>query len=585
MKFSFEQKLSLLFVVIFAGIVTIGVIMLKNNNAFNNTNYLVKHTQQVLAESEKVYMYLQEIESSERGYVITGDTSYLTRFYSVLPQVATRLKTLKALTADNREQQTRTDSLTSFAEKKIAFTRQTVELVSAGNKEALAGQIPAKTGKKLMDQVRQQVDNIEAEENGLLAIRKTANEKSISALNRLTAALFAVLFLISAVAFFIIRYTLQKRKKLEDENKQTSTFLNTILENIPNMIFVKDARSLKFVRFNKAGEKLLGQPRENLIGKNDYDFFPKEEADFFTAKDNEVLNNGALIDIPEEPILTKNGERWLHTKKIPIVDETGSPIYLLGISEDITEERKHSEEVKQLNTELRKTVSQLLIANKEMEAFTYSVSHDLRAPLRIIDGFGEILIKDLGPKLNDEGTHNLRVIVQNAKHMGQLIDDLLNLSRLGRTQLTVKQVDMKSLVDDVIAALKIIDHKNAKAQISIELLNPAVCDLSLIRQVWINLISNALKYSRNKEEPVIHIGCDTVNGKTVYYIKDNGVGFDMQYSHKLFGVFQRLHKISEFEGTGVGLALVNRIVTKHNGRVWADAKMDEGATFYFTLNE
>ncbi|HXH18956.1 MAG TPA: PAS domain S-box protein, partial [Chitinophagales bacterium] len=175
-----------------------------------------------------------------------------------------------------------------------------------------------------------------------------------------------------------------ERKKMEAELKRTNAFLDTVLENIPNMIFVKDAKELRFVLFNKAGEKLLGYNRKDLIGRNDYDFFPEEQADFFTRKDRSVLNKKALHDIPEEPIDTRYGRRWLHTQKVPVVDEKGEPVYLLGISEDITERKETEERIRQLNQELEQKIAQLETVNKELDAFSYSISHDLRAPLRAI---------------------------------------------------------------------------------------------------------------------------------------------------------------------------------------------------------
>ncbi len=227
--------------------------------------------------------------------------------------------------------------------------------------------------------------------------------------------------------------------------------------------------------------------------------------------------------------------------------------------------------------------SQLEKANKELEAFSYSVSHDLRAPLRIIDGYIEILMSDYHNKLDDEAKRILNIITANVRKMGQLIDDLLNLSRLGRKELMVHHVDMARLVDSVIADQGI--SRDNHILIQTHDLVPADCDSSLIRQVWINLISNAIKYSRGREKPVIEISSSKTNGEVVYSIKDNGVGFDMAYSDKLFGVFQRLHKMTEYEGTGVGLALVHQIVTRHSGRVWAEAEVNKGATFYFSLPE
>jgi two-component system sensor histidine kinase/response regulator len=217
-----------------------------------------------------------------------------------------------------------------------------------------------------------------------------------------------------------------------------------------------------------------------------------------------------------------------------------------------------------------------------MEAFTYSVSHDLRAPLRIIDGYAQILIEDYKSKLEDEGQKTLNVIMANAKKMGNLIDDLLNFSRIGKTEIRKNKVDMNDIVVDVLQQLRLGGIAVPK-QLRISKLKPVNCDANLIKQVWINLLSNAIKYSSAKEDPEIEIGMYYDENRLTYYVKDNGAGFDMKYYHKLFGVFQRLHRHEEFSGTGVGLAIVQRIVSRHEGQIWAEAKPGEGAIFYFTL--
>lgn len=217
--------------------------------------------------------------------------------------------------------------------------------------------------------------------------------------------------------------------------------------------------------------------------------------------------------------------------------------------------------------------------NKELEAFTYSVSHDLRAPLRSVDGYAKVLYEDYGTKLDDEGKRVINVIMNNAKKMGHLIDDLLEFSRIGRKELQKSKLDMRMLVDGILRDY----FKHHLPVITIHDLFASRGDQSMIRQVWTNLISNAIKYSQKNQQPQIEIGSFKKDNEVVYYIKDNGVGFDMQYVNKLFGVFQRLHKVSDFEGTGVGLALVYRIIKKHNGNVWAEAELNKGATFYFSL--
>ncbi len=583
MNLNFYQKLILLFLIFFIGIGITGYLAFRNSVAFAKNNKWVEHTEKVLAESEKIYSLTQSIANGERGYVITADSEFLQPFINSHEKIFLQIGTLKNLTSDNEVQQQRIDSINLYAIQRVNIAEQCIAAINRGDRASAINIIVGKEGKNLSGRVRQLVSELQADETRLLKERKAATERRIEISNRFLYGLFGGLLVLLIAAYSGFRYNHARQTELKNELRETNRFVNTIIENIPNMIFVKDAKNLKFLRFNRAGEKLLGRGREELLGKSDFDFFPKEQAEAFIKKDKEVLINGNVTDIAEEPIETKEGLKWLHTKKIAIIDETGSPQYLLGISEDITNSRQYLSEIKQLNSNLENTVNQLLSANKEMEAFTYSVSHDLRAPLRIIDGFGEILLKDYGDNLDAEGKHTLEVIMANAKHMGQLIDDLLNLSRLGRTPLNIKQVDVRELIDDVIHALTVIDPTTANTEIKINSIVACNCDANLLRQVWLNLIANAVKYSRKNPAPVVEIGSENKNGQTVYYIKDNGVGFDMKYYNKLFGVFQRLHKVSEFEGTGVGLALVHRIITKHNGKIWAEATEHKGATFYFSL--
>jgi light-regulated signal transduction histidine kinase (bacteriophytochrome) len=224
----------------------------------------------------------------------------------------------------------------------------------------------------------------------------------------------------------------------------------------------------------------------------------------------------------------------------------------------------------------------MVAAIKELEAFAYSVSHDLRAPLRGMDAFSQILQKNHAAHMDEDALHCLQMIRDNAKQMGRLIDDLLAFSRLSQQPLRKERVDQEALVRAVLQSLQ-AEQKDRQIDLTIGELPAAEADPRLLKQVWVNLIANALKFSKSRDTAVIRIGSEKKNGTPVYFVQDNGVGFDMRYAHKLFGVFQRLHRAEDYEGTGVGLAIVQRIIARHGGRIWTQAAKNQGATFYFTL--
>ena len=238
--------------------------------------------------------------------------------------------------------------------------------------------------------------------------------------------------------------------------------------------------------------------------------------------------------------------------------------------------------IKNLNKELEQSIDKVSHANKELEAFSYSVSHDLRAPLRAIDGFTEILLREYSPKLDDEGKRICSVITGNSKKMGQLIDELLALSRLGRAEMHFSSIDMKAMANAVYNEITTSEIQH-RTNFQLDDLCKVSGDSVLIKQVWVNLLSNAIKFSSHRERAVISITCRKEEDQMVYCVQDNGAGFNMQYADKLFGVFQRLYSEREFEGTGVGLAIVQRVVHRHGGKLWAEGETDKGATFCFSI--
>ena len=294
-----------------------------------------------------------------------------------------------------------------------------------------------------------------------------------------------------------------------------------------------------------------------------------------------VLNRTAELEAANQELAFQNDEKGKRAAELIIANQE------LAFQRD--EKGKRADELVIANQELAfqrdekgKRADELVIANQELDSFSYSVSHDLRSPLRAIDGFALILEEDYAERLDDEGRRCLKTVQGEAQRMGRLIDDLLNFSRLGRQQLISRRVDMEALARSVFEELK-KEQPSRPVELTLGRLPHAVGDSGLLRQLLVNLLGNALKYSSHKEQSRVEVGAEVGDGMVTYFVRDNGAGFDMRFVDKLFGIFQRLHTDEEFSGTGVGLALVKRIVIRHGGRVWAEGKLGEGATFFFTL--
>lgn len=376
----------------------------------------------------------------------------------------------------------------------------------------------------------------------------------------------------------------RERKQVEMLARANELKYRTLLEHLPQKVFAKDRDSV-YLHCNENFARDLHLRPEEFAGHSDYDFFPKELADKYRADDIRLMASGSTETL-EEKYLLNGEERWVSTVKTPLHDEQGNISGILGIFWDITDRKRAEEQIRQLNAELEQRVqqrtAQLEAANMDLENFSYSVSHDLRAPLRAIDGFAGILREEYADKLDKEGLRLFKVVSDNAQKMAQLIDDILAFSRAGRTELKLSKLDMHALVQQVWQEL---EPRRAGRNIELQLTElPAVSgDPAAIHQVWQNLLDNAIKFTRGREPAVIGVSCRREENEVIYSVSDNGAGFDMSYTNKLFGLFQRLHGMEEFEGTGVGLAIVKRFIAKHGGRVWADGRVGTGATFCFSL--
>lgn len=326
-----------------------------------------------------------------------------------------------------------------------------------------------------------------------------------------------------------------------------------------------------YVRVNKKFLDKFGYSEEEIIGKTSVEFGILDVNE--SQRVRSLIAEKGRLQNDYVKCITKSGE-IVHTLSSIEYIEINNETHLISFFVDITEI------VKQQGI-IERHAQQLEALNRELEAFSYSVSHDLRAPLRAIDGYIAILEEDFAPKIDDDAKRLLTSVSRNAKKMGILIDSLLDFARLGRKPITRTDIDMNALVSEVLAELK--TNTDYKTEIRAGDLHHINGDVALMKQVMLNLISNGIKYSSKKDHPVVEISSAVEGENIVFTVTDNGAGFDMAFADKLFGVFQRLHTVTEFEGTGVGLAMVQRIITKHGGTISAEAELDKGAKFWFTI--
>jgi PAS domain S-box-containing protein len=376
-------------------------------------------------------------------------------------------------------------------------------------------------------------------------------------------------------------------KRAMDRVSYERNLLFTVINTTPDVIFVRD-RECRYVIMNKIGLRLRGlENHDDIVGKTMYDYYPPAVAAEIEQSDRIIIGGGApIIDMHRASRYPGREGRWISVSKFPLHDAVGNITGVVTISRDITRIRNAVEEVHRLNQQLEDRVSQrtreLENANRELEAFSYSVSHDLRAPLRSILGFGEFLEKDNAAQLDADGRGKLQRILAAGRRMGELIDDLLNFSRISRSAITRSRVNLSVLAQDVAAELA-----EASPGRCVEMaIAPGLevhADRGLMRITLDNLLANAWKFTGKEDGARIEIGSATADGETTYFVRDNGAGFDMAYAGKLFAPFQRMHSASEFEGTGIGLATVKRIIERHQGRIWIESAVKCGTTVYFTV--
>jgi len=559
-----KSTVSYFFLAAFA-LVAILVLFYYNAQKVESTSNWVEHTQQVLRKSNEVLLDVISIESSSRGFILTNNTTFLSSFENAKKTIFTNISDLKFLTTDNPNQQLRIDLLEDFVKDKLVFTESSIDVRKhKGLKEA---EIIIETGKgrDLVEKIRRVITDINLEEFRLLKQRRYAKAESTLNFDLLFLLLLVLVTFVFILLMILVKAQKARNKIADDLKKTTELFLNLFNYN-PASIAIKCIEDGRIVNVNYSFLQLYDFANiEDVIGKTAEELGIVADLKYELEIDQLLKENVNVKDF-ETSIRTSKGEiKWTSDSVLQL--EVDNIPCLISVSIDTTHRKKAEE--------------QLMIANKEMEAFTYSVSHDLRAPLRAINGYAKIIQEDYAGALEADGMNSLNAIMNNSRKMGELIDDLLAFSRLGRKVVETTEINMSSLVkivkdEELLGTTGIIE-------ITIHELLPALGQQALIKQVWVNLISNAIKYSKYKAKSIIDIGSFYKDHRVVYFVKDNGAGFDMQYYDKLFGVFQRLHSQEEFEGTGIGLAIVQKIVIRNNGAVWAESKLGEGTCFYFSL--
>jgi hypothetical protein len=390
---------------------------------------------------------------------------------------------------------------------------------------------------------------------------------------------------VSSLTDELERERLDRRRTEESLFREKQQF-RLMFNSVPAMICYKDTKN-RFLLVNEAAASSMGRTVDDMEGKPCSEIIPARAYELY-RDDLEIVQSGKpKLGLIEETELPSGKSIWTRTDKLPEYDAMGRVVGILVFSQDITEHRQAEAEIRRLNEELEQRVgvrtAELRAANQELESFAYSVSHDLRTPLRTIDGFSKLVIEEHGHELSQPAHEYLARLRNAAQRMGHLIDDLLKLTRVSRAELRREQVDLSAMARQVIDDLK-STSRDRHVAVVIEATPFASGDPVLLLNVVENLLSNAWKFTARSREPRIEFGSKTVSGdRTAFYVRDNGVGFDMVYADKLFGAFQRLHSHGEFEGSGIGLATVQLIIRRHAGEVWAESVPDQGATFYFTL--
>ena len=521
--------------------------------------------------------------SELRGYVITRDPSSLARYHETLDAMHAGEAQAEELLRNEPAIHESFKRLQQRIREREDLLRIT-EAAAPGGPEVVVKTIDRQRNRDKAAELDQAYSQLRSQLDGSIADEKTNLDRAFRRL-KLTFGLFlAASLAILAILYRVASKTANRRDDALADAEEHRRISDSIIDNAPVAMYLRDATSHALVRINPRLCAMSGKPRTELLGSTGCPFGDGEMEQSLLAEEKQLIASRQWVANGEYEVETPQGPLTIQVRTVLIPDLNGTVRHILRLIEDVTERRKAELAEREFAATLEQKGKALELANKELESFSYSVSHDLRAPLRAIEGYAAILAEDNAPQLDDTGRRYLQNIRDGATRMGVLIQDLLAFSRLNRQALNPTDCDTQNLVQAAWQTVRTA-HPDMKAQLTVMPLPRCRGDAHLLEQVWINLLDNAGKYSSKTNDPQI-----TVRGElsgdgqeVVFHVEDNGAGFDMRYADKLFNVFQRLHSESQFPGTGVGLAIVQRIIVRHDGRVFARGEPGKGACFSFAL--
>lgn len=577
-------RLPLLAVAVFLIVVVPSLLLQQMAHNANQAAVWVSHSQDVQETAQRLEAAMRDTESAAlmRSHGVVRP-ALLERMRRGRREALAAVHQLIVLTKDNPAQQVRMGRIQSTIERRLLLAERIAVATDPALIRALIDDMT------LNNPIRLLIDELQSAESKLLELRSTRATKERTHYAVLSWGTLAVQLLLLGTVIWLLQRQIRRRLAAEQEYLRANGRASSVLQTVREPIVLLDDKQ-RIMLHNPAFAELYGlEERGNeSMSLEDVGEGVWRDAQIHQRLADVLLRDRELWDYEHEQRGADGVLRTMliNARRMPLPDTNDEDVVLMTVS-DISLQKASQQRIQELNRQMEGKVDQVSEVNRELEAFSYSVSHDLRAPLRHVAGFSDKLARHLGDAADEKSRHYMEVISSSARRMASLIDDLLVYSRLGRSALRLQAVDMQSLVSETRAILdSSVQSENTGHRVEwhIAPLPVLVADENMMRQLWMNLLGNAVKYSAKREVAKIEVSYRPLpDGGHQFSVRDNGAGFDMEYSAKLFGVFQRLHKASEYAGTGIGLASVRRVLTRHGGRVWAEGVVDEGATFHFVL--